>query len=505
MGDERRRRSIVCLEVIIESDDQSGVSLQDIGHKIAKGIAYNTIARILIVGIQGVTSIFLARILSSEDYGIVAFAAIFVSFLSQFSDFGLGSALVQRQDVSQRVLNTAFTMRNIVAFVLVAIALLISFVVPYLYDYQGIEWVIRLMAFNFVLNSLGFISVVMLKREMNFLLLNIASFLSTITGSFISVFMAYAGYGFWSLVWAGLLSTLVYVATIKIVKPIKLKYEVEKESAKELLNFGGFIFISGLMIYLIFNASNFVVGSVQGPIVLGYFSLALDWGTKIPILLSQTVLSVLFPAFSAVRNDPELLKKTYTDSLKYVAFFAVLVNGTLACVAEDFLIVILGAGTDKWIPALTAFQILCVYGIIRAILEPIGNVVVALGDSKVLFKANLLAAIVQIIFIYPVLKLYNIQGVSLLLVFSYVLQYFIFMSYIKFKIKISFLKIIKEIIISSFLMLLSYYVFNHFKAEFNFVNFSVKLFIYGSVFFISFGFMTKWDMIIQINNALKRR
>lgn len=479
--------------------------MQDIGNKIAKGIAYNTMARIVIVAIQGVTSIFLARILSSEDYGIVAFAAIFVSFLSQFSDFGLGSALVQRQYVSQRVLNTAFTMRNVVAFVLVTIALLISIVVPYFYDYPGIEWVIRLMAFNFVLNSLGFISVVMLKREMNFLLLNIASLLSTVTGSFISVFMAYAGYGFWSLVWANLLSTLVYVATIKIVKPIKLKYEVEKESAKELLNFGGFIFISGLMIYLIFNASNFVVGSVQGPIVLGYFSLALDWGTKIPILLSQTVLSVLFPAFSAVRNDPELLKKTYTDSLKYVAFFAVLVNGTLACVAEDFLIVILGAGTDKWMPALTAFQILCVYGIIRAILEPIGNVVVALGDSKVLFKANLLATIFLMIFICPVLKFFDIKGVALLLCVSYVLQYFIFIPYIEYKIEVNFLDVIKETIISSSLMLVSVYVFSHFEVEFNFLNLSIKSFICGLAFFLSYGFMTKWDMLIRINNTISRR
>lgn len=478
--------------------------MQDIGNKIAKGIAYNTLARILIVGIQGVTSIFLARILSSADYGIVAFAAIFVSFLSQFSDFGLGSALVQRQDVSQRVLNTAFTMRNIVAFVLVTIALLISFVVPYFYDYPGIEWVIRLMAFNFVLNSLGFISVVMLKREMNFLLLNLASLVSTIVGSVVSVYLAYSGYGFWSLVWANLLSTLAYVAVIKKVKSINLKYEIEKESAKELLNFGGFIFISGLMIYVIFNASNFVVGSVQGAIVLGYFSLALDWGTKIPILLSQTVLSVLFPAFSAVRNDRELLRKTYVDSLKYVAFFSILVNGTLACVAEDFLIVILGGGTDKWMPALDVFRILCIYGIIRAILEPIGNVIIVFGDSKTLFKANLLAAVVQIVFIYPVLIFYNIEGVALLLVFTYLLQYLVFIQYIKFKIKVSFVNIIKESVFASFAMIICFYLFKFYVFEFNIQNLILKSLIYGFVCFFTFNCLTDWNYVKKIIISYKK-
>ncbi len=104
------------------------------GKQIVKGVAYNQSRDFWSLRFRGLPALYLARLLSSSDYGIVAFAAIFVTFLSQFSDFGIGSALVERKVVDQKVLNTAFTVRNLLSLVLIVVAVALSFIVPYFFD-----------------------------------------------------------------------------------------------------------------------------------------------------------------------------------------------------------------------------------------------------------------------------------------------------------------------------------------------------------------------------------
>jgi lipopolysaccharide exporter len=481
--------------------------LERIGKKIAAGVAYNTISRLLIVAIQGVTSILLARILASSDYGIVTFAAIFVSFLSQFSDFGLGSALVQRKEIDQSVLNTAFTMRNIVAIFLVIIAVIISFIVPYFFEYPHLAWVIRLMALNFVLNSIGFVSAALLKREMNFLSTNIAVLFSTAAGSIVSVLLAYMGYGFWSLVWANLASSTIYVIAIKSLKPCKLKYEFNKKAAHEMWRFGSYLLISGIMVYAQFNGANFIVGAVTGAVALGYFSLALDWGTKIPTLLSQTVLSVLFPAFSKIREDEELLMSTYLNTVKYVAFLSILVNVTLICISEDFLRIVLGNGTDKWLPALNALRILCLYGIARAVLEPIGGVITALGETRILMKATALAALVQLGLLYHVLKYYGLEGIAWLVLMSYALQYCLYLHYLNRRAGIGlrvFGKAIYAPLLSLISFLISYLLVERFISDSSFIVVTAVAIFYGGTYALTFNVLTKFQLFYDFKLVLRK-
>lgn len=481
--------------------------MEGIGNKIATGVAYNTVTRILIVGIQGVTSIILARILNSSDYGIMAFAAVFLSFLSQFSDFGFGSALIQKKEINQSILNTAFTMRNVIACILVLIAAIISFVVPHFFNYPHIDWVIRLLALNFIINSIGFISVALLKREMNFQSTNVATLISIVIGSVVSVTLAYMGYGFWCIVWSNVITSIVYVIAIRRLRPCKLNYEFNTVEAQAMWRFGSYIFISGLLIYALYNSANFLVGAVLGTEALGYFSLALDWGTKVPTLLSITVLSVLFPAYSKIRDDKEKLEKTYLDSLHYVAFFSILVNVTLLCISEDFLRMALGGGTEKWMPALTSFRILCVYGIIRAVLEPIGNVIVALGDSKVLFKANLIAAGIQLVFLYPALKLYNIEGVALLVLFSYATQYLVYLPFLNDKLKISTANIAQAIVlplICSVAFILVFLIFDKVSLTVSVSLTIVKAIIYASIYTTLFCIATRWRLAKDLLMLVKK-
>ena len=82
-----------------------------------RSIGYNSIAKVLMYVFSAVASIVLGRCLLASDYGIVSFAFIFINFMANFADFGIGSALIQRKDLDRSALDTAFTMKLLIGIV----------------------------------------------------------------------------------------------------------------------------------------------------------------------------------------------------------------------------------------------------------------------------------------------------------------------------------------------------------------------------------------------------
>ena len=213
-----------------------------LGKKIVKNVSYNAGTQAVIVGVQSVASIILARILTSSDYGIFAFAGVFVSFLTQFSDMGISSALIYRKDLDSRILDTAYTFRNTLSGVLIICALVISFIVPWFFEMKNVDWIIRLLALNFIISSMGFISASLLRREMNFAGYNVAQLISSVAGSALSVALAIMGLGYWSLVYSSILSSLAFTIAINRVRPVKLGFELTKRLPRKIGVLGAIFF-----------------------------------------------------------------------------------------------------------------------------------------------------------------------------------------------------------------------------------------------------------------------
>src|SRR6202000_549758 len=131
---------------------------------------------------------------------------------------------------------------------------------------------------------------------------------------------------------------------------------------------------------------NFLVGASMGSTRLGYYALAFTWGSFICGILTATVNNVLFPAFSAIQHDLVAVRRWYLKTVDLVAFIAVVANTALLANAHFFLVTFLGRGTNKWVPATTSLEILCVYGILRAMTEPIGPCIMACGQTRTMLR-----------------------------------------------------------------------------------------------------------------------
>lgn len=369
-----------------------------------RNIVYASVTKGISVLCVLLTTAVVARNLSASDYGVVGFATIFISFLLQFSEMGLFHAAVQRRTLDIRSLQTVFTLKAILGFGTFVLALVIAPFAHHFLDHPATANVIRVLALNFVVSSIGFLPRVVLTREINYRALMVPAVVGAIVQCILAVALVLHGWSYWAVVVANVGSTLSTGIVMQFMKRIPVRFFLDWPDAREYLRFGVPLFASAIVIFLIYNLDNFLVGTYLGSVQLGYYALAFTLATFIVRLLNETVHNVLLPTLSKIQRDPVAMRRWYLKTIDLTAFIAVVANSTLLINAHWFLVTFLGKGTDKWLPAQTALQILCAYGILRSCTEPVAPCLMAFGDTKTIWRTNVLIAVVEVILLLLALR-----------------------------------------------------------------------------------------------------
>ena len=396
-----------------------------------RNISYNAVASVLRTVIQFVTNVVLARLLTAADYGIVGFATIFIAFMMQFGDFGINNAVVQPREVDDATLYTAFTLKTVLSVLIVLLLLAGAPAALLFIDRPEVVDVIRLLSLNFLFSVGAFLPQVLLTRALDYRRLALPATLSVAAGSGLAIAMAYAGWGFWSMTANSIVTILLSAAVLNLLRPVRLSFRYDPAAAGRLLRFGASVLIPGVIVFVIFNTDNFVIGAVGGAEQLGYYAVAFNWGSMICTLSAELFHKVLSPTFSRLQNDLAALKTAYLASVRYIAFLAVPVNVFLLVYGRELLIHLLGRGTERWLPAALALQILCVYGVFRVVLEPIGNVIYGIGKPELCLRAIILVAVMELGMLYPAIRFFGIAGVASAVLLAYVSQYCIYLPILK--------------------------------------------------------------------------
>jgi O-antigen/teichoic acid export membrane protein len=399
--------------------------------KTFRNILYTSLGRGLTLVCAALASLVVARNLTPSDYGVVGFAGIIIGFLGQFSDMGIGSAVVRRTELRPQDLDTAFTLKIALSSAALVLALLIAPFAHHLFEHPATGNVIRLLSLNFLLSSIGFIPQVMLMREMNYRVLLVPGVVGAVVQCILSVTLVLHGWSFWSVIASSIGATLASGVFLQLEKISPVRLCFDWMTAREYLLFGIPLFGTGVLVFLIFNLDNFLVGSSMGSAQLGYYALAFTWGSFICGLLSSTVNSVLFPAFSAIRSDPIAVRRWYLKTVELVAFIAAISNAALFANAHFFLVIVLGRGSTKWLPATLALRILCVYGILRAMTETLGPCLMAVGRTWTMLHAVVLAGVAESALLLLALRSGRIEMVAGAVLIAYASQGIVYLPFLR--------------------------------------------------------------------------
>ena len=329
--------------------------------KTFRNIIYTTLTKGITIVCLLLTSLVVARNLTPSDYGIVGFAGIIIGFLSRFSDMSVGSAVVRRPVLQAHNLHTAFTLKLILSCGAFVMALLVAPFARHLFDHPAIGNVIRILALTFLLSTVGFVPQILLMREMNYQALVIPGVTGAAVQCVLAVTLVLCGWSYWAVVIASVGAALATGIATQLTRRSPVRFRFDWTDAQEYLRFGIPLFGTGVLIFLIFNLDNFLVGTSMGSAKLGYYALAFTWGSFICGFLNDTVNSVLMPTLAVIQNDPVAMRRWYLKTIDLAALIAAAVNASLFVNAHYFLLTFLGKGTSKWMPAATTLQILCIY------------------------------------------------------------------------------------------------------------------------------------------------
>jgi O-antigen/teichoic acid export membrane protein len=314
---------------------------------------------------QFVVGVLLARLLTPADFGIVALAYVVLGFAQPLGDLGLGNAVVQRTELTDRHVRTAFTFSTLMGLVVAVVLAIVAPLGAAAMRDANVTPVLRALSAGFAIRGTAVVAEALLRRHLDFrphVLIETASYVVGYGG--VGVSLALLGHGVWSLVWAGLVQAMVSSAAQLAVVRHPVRPLLASRELAELLGFGLAAAASRCVNYVALNGDYFVVGRSMGAASLGLYSRAYGL-MNLPHTYAANVMSrVMFPALAQVQGEQVRLQRAFLLVTELTAMIAAPSMVTLAIVAPHF---VRGLYGPQWNGVVVPLQILCMAGYFRAL------------------------------------------------------------------------------------------------------------------------------------------
>lgn len=365
--------------------------MSDLKKQTLKGIAFLGAGKSLGRVLSFINTLILARLLLPEDYGLMAMAMVVIGFVGFFNDVGLGSAIIQRKEITQNQLSNVFYFSLVISILLCGLMYLASPSVADFYQNQEITPILQVIAITFVLGALKTVPEALMVKEMKFKYLSGIEFLTIVFQCAVTLAFAYLDYKTWSLVY-GLLaaSTLRLLLTNFLAKWTPSLHFNFKESVS-LLTFGATVTYSRVTWFLYTNSQTLILGKLAGDKKTGVFSMAQTFADLPTAHITNLVIQVASPLFSKLQEDFNALNHSLirlTAGLSLLTF-PVLIG--MVMTANEMIPVVLG---DNWNEVAPVMQLLCVMALIKSIDPLLTQAFISIGKAKLTAYYTSICAVV---------------------------------------------------------------------------------------------------------------
>ena len=336
----------------------------------------------------------LGRLLGPGAYGLLGMAALLTGFLAVFRDLGTTSAVIQRPELSGRLLSSLFWVNCGIGVTLFVAATSVAGLTAGFFNEPQLASLIPVLALSFVATSAGMMHYALLSRQMAFRKVAIADQVGLVAGYAVSITAALLGRGVWSLVFGSLTTSIVTSVGYWIGTGWRPSFEFDRKEVASVahfsLNLSGFMFVN----FFSRNADNVIVGKWLGNIALGYYQMSYNMMSYPLQSLTSVLGQVLIPAFSRIQTEDDRFRSAYIRSSLLLGLVTFPVFAGITAVADPLVRTVFG---QKWIPSIVLIQILAPVGMIQSVLGLVGQIYTAKGRTDWMFRFGLCASVVFVI------------------------------------------------------------------------------------------------------------
>jgi O-antigen/teichoic acid export membrane protein len=357
-------------------------TLRDLRSRVLRGLAWKAGSQVLLQLSRFVVAIILARLLAPHDFGLAAMVLVFSGFVVLIADSALGTALIQKAELSDDDRSTVFWTGVGLGAACTVAGLALSGPLAGFYGEPEVRPLFMALSFSFFVTSIGTTQAALLARELNFRALELRQIGATLVGAAVGISVAANGFGAWAIVWQQL--AIGAVSTVLLWRFMawrpSLRYSLE--SLRTLGAFGGKLFAQNLVYFAGRNGGNILIGRYLGAAALGSYALSYNVVLAPFHQVAGPIQQVLFPAFSRMQSDTDRMAEVWVRVTRLVGAISISSLAGLFVVAPDFVLVALG---QDWAEVTPVLRILAIVGIVQSLQTLNGEILLALGRVETLF------------------------------------------------------------------------------------------------------------------------
>jgi O-antigen/teichoic acid export membrane protein len=338
-------------------------------------------------------TIFVMRLLSPVDYGLMGLATILLGFFGLINELGAIPAIIQRQQVEQCLIRKVFGLVLVsnASLYVAAFAGAPYFAALFGEAYLALATVIRVLALSLIIGALSAIPNALLQRDFKFKTISLIDFAATLVGAVATLMLAFEGRGVWSLVFGSLVKEAGNAVGLMAVTRFRVAPLLDFTGLRTVLAFG--MKISGARIVWYFNSSfdGLVIGKILGERALGLYSVA----NTLAYIPASKVLGlsnqIAFAAYSRLQDNRVRVRQYFLEGASIASFIFFPLCWGMSAVADDFVDVVLG---PTWHEAAMVLQIIALgvpYRALGLFMQPLVD---GLGEPGIGLKNTLTISLI---------------------------------------------------------------------------------------------------------------
>lgn len=453
--------------------------------ELLSGAFYTAISKYSGILISLVITGTLSRLLSPDDFGIVAIATVIIYFFAIFSDMGVSSAIIQNKTLSAKDLSNIFSFTAWSGLALAMLFFCSSWAIGNYYNSQALIVICQILSLNLFFGSLNIVPNALFYKNKEFKFLAIRSLAIQVIGGTIAIIVALSGGGLYALVVNPILSSII-IFLISIKKyPQKLGFTLGIVTIKKIFSYSAYQFMFNFIDYFSSNLDKMLIGKYLSMDMLGYYEKSYRLMTLPLQNITQVITPVMHPVFSEYQNDLNQLSYSYEKIVRLLAFIGFPLSILLFFTSQELIFILFG---KQWEASIPVFQILAFAVGTQIVLSSSGSIYQASGDTKSLFICGLFSSILNVsgimigVFFFKTLE--AVAG-CLLITFSInFIQCYWQMYHVTFKRNMhSFYKQLFSPLLLSLILLGILYITTRLVSDFHII---ITLIIKGTVFLIVF-------------------
>ncbi len=342
-------------------------------------------------------SIILARFLMPDEFGLIGMISVFMSIGTLLFEAGMTSSLIHSENLDDTDYSTVFIFNLVSSVVFYFLIFLIASYIGDFYNQPILTKITRIYALSFVFSAFGSVQNTMLTKSLNFKRQALLTIPALLVGSIVALFMAFYGYGVWSLVGMTLANTLFLNLTLWVTSNWKPNLIFSKKKFKIHFNYGYKLTLVGIIDTIYNNIYTILIGKYFNPLTVGYYTRS-NQMMMLPISnISAALNKVAFPLFTQLQNDNDRLRSAYKRIMLLVIYITCPIILLILSLAQPLILVLF---TKKWLPMVPIFQVICLSGLLYPLHLYNLLILQVKGRNDLLLKLEVIKKILLTIFIF---------------------------------------------------------------------------------------------------------